>query len=212
MVALYCWNQNGHTESIQLFAESVDVELVEDFTPLSEEHGVQDPCTEVLRASVDRRSTVRRFDIDLNALPTSENLNTSPHLQIHLVMIKTDTDGEDGCDNNSPSNHKVEDYSDPNLDKVLYDIDNEGTNIDKNLYASSVGNLSRGIVIHNYPEAYMLIVYPNAMHASKFLEYPNILITQRLAATPNMRSFLWAKNLQPKKTVYFRLSGIAYMC
>ncbi|KAH1114318.1 hypothetical protein J1N35_007696 [Gossypium stocksii] len=107
MVALYCWNQSGHTESIQLFAKLVDIELVEDFTPLR-----------VPRASVDRQSTVHRFNIDLNALTTSKNLNTSPHLQIHLVMIETDADGEDGCDNNGPSNHNVEDCSNLDLDEV----------------------------------------------------------------------------------------------
>ncbi|KAH1114942.1 hypothetical protein J1N35_008320 [Gossypium stocksii] len=54
VVALYCRNRSGHTEPIQLFNELADAKLAEDFTPLSEEHEVQDPCTEVSRAFVDR--------------------------------------------------------------------------------------------------------------------------------------------------------------
>ncbi|PPD68680.1 hypothetical protein GOBAR_DD34437 [Gossypium barbadense] len=117
MVALYCRNQSGHTEPIQLFAELVDMEPAKDFTPLSEEHRVQDLCTKVSRAFIDRRSI-------------------------------------------------VEDYSDPDLDEVLDDIDDEGANGNGNVYASSVGNSSRGIVIHNDPEVYMLIVGLDTMHAS----------------------------------------------
>ncbi|PPS08244.1 hypothetical protein GOBAR_AA12413 [Gossypium barbadense] len=107
MVALYCQNQNGHTESIQLFAELADVESTEDFTPLSKEHGVQDPCTEVLRVSIDRWSFVHGFDINLNAPPVFGNLNLSPHLQIHPMVIEAKADGEDGYDNNGPSDHDV---------------------------------------------------------------------------------------------------------
>ncbi|PPR97407.1 hypothetical protein GOBAR_AA23271 [Gossypium barbadense] len=55
MVALYCWTKSGHSEPIQLFSELADVEPVEDFTSLGEENRVQDPCTNVPRASVDRQ-------------------------------------------------------------------------------------------------------------------------------------------------------------
>ncbi|KAH1073548.1 hypothetical protein J1N35_025876 [Gossypium stocksii] len=120
-----------------LFAELADVELDEDFTPLGEEHRVQDPCTVVPRAYVDKRSTICGIDIDLNALPASENLNLSPHLQIHSVVIETNVDGDDGYDNNGLSNDKVEDYSDIDLDKVLDDIDGEGANNDRNVNAFS---------------------------------------------------------------------------
>ncbi|PPD95923.1 hypothetical protein GOBAR_DD07041 [Gossypium barbadense] len=44
MIALYCWNLSCQTDLIHLFAELADMELAEDFTPLSEEHEVQDPC------------------------------------------------------------------------------------------------------------------------------------------------------------------------
>ncbi|KAH1098410.1 hypothetical protein J1N35_015331 [Gossypium stocksii] len=97
---------SGHTEPIQLFTELTDVEPNKDFTPLSEKNRVQDLCTEVSRESIDRRSSIRGFKIDLNTPPASENLNPSPRLQIHLELIETDADGEDGYDNHGPFDHK----------------------------------------------------------------------------------------------------------
>ncbi|PPR85233.1 hypothetical protein GOBAR_AA35461 [Gossypium barbadense] len=44
MVALYCGNQGDQNAPVQLLAELVDVERIEDLTPLGEEHGAQEPC------------------------------------------------------------------------------------------------------------------------------------------------------------------------
>ncbi|KAK5812434.1 hypothetical protein PVK06_027864 [Gossypium arboreum] len=120
-----------------------------------------------------QRLTVRGSDIDLNASPTSKHINPGPHLQIHLV-IKTNADGDEKYDNNGP-NHEVEDYSDPNLDEVLHDIDNKGAGDDENVNTSSFRNPSQGIVIRNDLGAYISIIDPDAMHATEFLEYPDIL-------------------------------------
>ncbi|KAH1046872.1 hypothetical protein J1N35_037656 [Gossypium stocksii] len=180
MVTLYFQNQNSHIESIQLFVELADVEPPEDFTLLSEEHEVQNPCMEVPRVSVERQSTVRGFDIGLNTLPMLENLNSGPRLQIHPVVIETNADGEDGYDNNGHSNHEVEAYSDLYLHKVPNDIDDEGVNEDVNVYTSSIENLSRDIFIRNNLRAHMSIVNPDMAHAFKFLEYYNILPAHRL--------------------------------
>ncbi|PPD85670.1 hypothetical protein GOBAR_DD17393 [Gossypium barbadense] len=76
--------------------------------------------------------------------------------------------GEDGYDNNALFDHKVKDFSDLDLDEVPDDIDDECVNRDRNVYASSVGNSSRGIVICNDPKAHILIIDPNMAHASKF--------------------------------------------
>ncbi|KAK5772002.1 hypothetical protein PVK06_048260 [Gossypium arboreum] len=54
MIALYCWNQSHQIDLIHLFAKLADVELAEDFTPLSEEHEVQDPYTVVSITFIDR--------------------------------------------------------------------------------------------------------------------------------------------------------------
>ncbi|PPD85146.1 hypothetical protein GOBAR_DD17916 [Gossypium barbadense] len=95
----------------------------------------------------------------------------------------------DEYDNNGHSDHKVEDYSDSDLD----DIDNERANNDENVYASSVGNPSRGIVIRNELGAHMSIVDPDAAHASEFLEYPDILSVHRLTTDPKRELFVGQK-------------------
>ncbi|KAK5812888.1 hypothetical protein PVK06_028332 [Gossypium arboreum] len=96
----------------------------------------------VPRVYVDRKLTVRSIDIDLNAPPAFENFNLSPRLQIHPVVIETDVDGVDRYDNNGLFDHVVEDYSDPDLNEVLNDINDERANDDGNVYESLVGNLS----------------------------------------------------------------------
>ncbi|KAK5811240.1 hypothetical protein PVK06_026564 [Gossypium arboreum] len=93
IVVPYCWYWSHQTDLIQLFAELADVQPAKDSTPL---------------VYIDRQSTVRGIDIDLNAPPTSENLNLGPRLQIHPVVIETNADGDDVYDNNGSSNHNVE--------------------------------------------------------------------------------------------------------
>ncbi|KAK5810648.1 hypothetical protein PVK06_025964 [Gossypium arboreum] len=110
--------------------------------PLGEEHGVQDLCTVVLRAFVDRRSTVHGIDIDLNAQLASENLNLDLYLQIHPIVIETSADGDDGFDNNDPFDHEIEDYKGPDLEKVLDDVDDECVNDDENVNVSLFENPS----------------------------------------------------------------------
>lgn len=87
----------------------------------------------VPRKYVNRRSNVRDIDVDFNAPPASENLNMSSSLQIYLVVIETDVDGDNGYDNNGLSDHVVKDYSDPDLNEVPNDIDDEGVNDDRNV-------------------------------------------------------------------------------
>ncbi|MBA0867162.1 hypothetical protein Goshw_027842 [Gossypium schwendimanii] len=67
-----------------------------------------------------------------------------------------------------------EDFSDPNVDNVLDDIDEERVD-DENDYAPSVRNLSHGIVIRNDLGAHMSIINPDVTHAFKILEYPDII-------------------------------------
>ncbi|KAH1056965.1 hypothetical protein J1N35_035030 [Gossypium stocksii] len=103
MVAFYCVNRRHQNALIQLFVKLADVETIEYSTPLGEEHGVQDPCTMV-----------------------PININLGPILQIHLVVFETDADGDDEYNNSDPCDHEVVDYSNPDLDEVLDDIDDEG--------------------------------------------------------------------------------------
>lgn len=108
------------------------MEPVSKVTQLSQQYGVQGLCTEVPRASVDRRSFVRGFDIDLNvgwaeqygggatsigaknphhALAAYDNLNPSLYLQIYPTVIETNTNGKDEFDNNGLFDHEGKDFS-----------------------------------------------------------------------------------------------------
>ncbi|PPE00585.1 hypothetical protein GOBAR_DD02407 [Gossypium barbadense] len=156
MVTLYGQNRSGHTEPIQLFTEFRER----------------------------RRSSIRGFNIDLNTTPVSENLNPSLGLQIHPELIETDTDGEDRYDNHGPFDHEVEDYSDPDLDKVLDDINDEGTNDDGNVYASTIGNPSQGIIVCNDLGDHILIVDPDTIYAYEFPKYSDVLLAYQLVADP----------------------------
>ncbi|PPD97484.1 hypothetical protein GOBAR_DD05482 [Gossypium barbadense] len=68
---------------------------------------------------VDSKSTVRGIDIDLNVAP-----------EIDVV-------GDDVYHNNDPSDHKVDNDSDLDIDEVPDDIDDECMNDDGNINASS---------------------------------------------------------------------------
>ncbi|PPS04502.1 hypothetical protein GOBAR_AA16158 [Gossypium barbadense] len=104
-----------------LFAELTGVEPIEDPTPLGEEDGAQEPCMVVSILYIDSQSTIHGIDIDLNATPKT-------------VV------GDDVYHSSDLSNHEVDSDSDPNMDEVLDDIDNDGVNEDGNVNASSVGN------------------------------------------------------------------------
>ncbi|KAH1114605.1 hypothetical protein J1N35_007983 [Gossypium stocksii] len=66
MIVLYCSIRNVNTKPVWLFVELTDVKPVLNVTLLSKKYSVEDPCTKVLRASVDKRSSVYEFDFDLN--------------------------------------------------------------------------------------------------------------------------------------------------
>ncbi|KAH1040068.1 hypothetical protein J1N35_041811 [Gossypium stocksii] len=118
-----------HTKLVELFFEFADVELVQNVTSLNQQYGIQDLCTNVPRASIDRQLFVHMFEFEPcdygatstwaenphNALIVYNNLNWSPCLQIHLLVIDTDADGEEGPGNGGRSDHEDED---PDLDEV----------------------------------------------------------------------------------------------
>ncbi|PPR96629.1 hypothetical protein GOBAR_AA24025 [Gossypium barbadense] len=158
MVALYCQDQSHQTDLIQLFD----------------------------KAFVDRRSTVHGIDIDLNAQLASENLNLGLYLQIHLIVIETSADGDDGFDNNDHFDHEIEDYKGPDLEKVLDDVDDECVNDDENVIV-----------------AYMSIIDLDAAHASEFLKYPDLLSTYRLVANFECEELLMGQEIATKKVCIF---------
>ncbi|PPS13117.1 hypothetical protein GOBAR_AA07543 [Gossypium barbadense] len=157
MVALYCGTRRNQNASIQLFAELAGMEATEDPTPLGEEDGAQESCMMVPISYVDSQSTIHGIDIDLNAAP------------------ETDVVGDDVYHSSDPSYHKVDSESDPDVDEVPDDIDDEGVNNGGNLNASLVKNQIHHIVIHNNLGAHMSQIDPDAAHAAEFSEYPEIL-------------------------------------
>ncbi|PPS14429.1 hypothetical protein GOBAR_AA06161 [Gossypium barbadense] len=165
MVLLHCPLGRVNTKLVQLFTELAYAEPVENATQLSQEYGVEDPCIEVPRVFVDRR------------------------LHIHPVVIETDALGEDRSDNDDCFDYECEDFSDPNLDDALDDINDGGPN-DGNDHAPSIENSSCGIVIRNDPRAYMSIVDPDAAYASEFPEYPNIIHVHLMLANPKLGELL----------------------
>ncbi|PPD80082.1 hypothetical protein GOBAR_DD22991 [Gossypium barbadense] len=162
MVSFYCGNQSDQNELIQLFTELADVETTEDLIPLGEEHGAQELCMVVLISYVDSQSTVRGIKIDINAAP------------------ETDAVVDDGCGSSASSDHEVDNDSDPEVDEIPNDIDDESVNDNENVNTSSVRNQIRRIVIYNNPRAHMSLINPYAAHATEFAEYPNILSAHRL--------------------------------
>ncbi|KAK5771811.1 hypothetical protein PVK06_048055 [Gossypium arboreum] len=100
--------------AFMLFAELAGVEVTEDPTTLGEEVEAQEPCMVVLVSYVGSQSTIHGIDIDLNATP------------------ETAVVGDDVYHNSDPSDHEVDSDSDPDVDEVPDDIDDEGLNKDGN--------------------------------------------------------------------------------
>ncbi|PPD95792.1 hypothetical protein GOBAR_DD07181 [Gossypium barbadense] len=67
-----------------------------------------------------------------------------------------------------PVENDVKDFSDPDDDEVPDDIDDEGSEEVEDVHGLSFSNPSRGIVLQNEPGGDMLIVDPDAAHASEF--------------------------------------------
>ncbi|PPS18040.1 hypothetical protein GOBAR_AA02535 [Gossypium barbadense] len=96
-----------------------------------------------------------------------------------------------------------EDFSDPDLDEVLDDIDEEGTEDGENVYAPSVENPTRVFSICNDPKALMLSVDLNAAYAPEFLKYPNIIPSQRLAENLDSQVLFISQQFTTKKDCVF---------
>ncbi|PPD76237.1 hypothetical protein GOBAR_DD26834 [Gossypium barbadense] len=187
MVALYCGTRSNQNVPIQLFAKLAGVEPTEDPTLLGEEDGAQEPCMVVPISYVDSQSTIHEIDIDLNAAP------------------ETDMVGDDVYHNSDPSDHKVDSDSDPDVDKVLDYIDDEGVNEDGNVNASLVGNQIRHIVIHNNLGAHMSRIDPDAAHATEFLVYPKILSAHRLAVYSDLEELFVGQRFESKEECVFAI-------
>ncbi|PPS06894.1 hypothetical protein GOBAR_AA13754 [Gossypium barbadense] len=191
MIALYCGTRSNQNALIQLFAELAGIEATEDPTSLGEEDGAQEPCVVVPISYVDSQSTIHGIDIDLNAAP------------------ETNVVGDDVYQSTDPSDHEVDSESDPDVDEVPDDIDDEGVNNDGNVNASSVGNQIRRIMIHNNPGVHMSQINPDAAYAAEFSEYPKILPAHRMTVYSDPEELFVGQRFKVRKNVFLPLSGIA---
>ncbi|PPD70722.1 hypothetical protein GOBAR_DD32401 [Gossypium barbadense] len=88
-------------------------------------------------------------------------------------------------------------FSEPDIDKVPDDIDNEGLKEVEDAYGLSFSNPSCGIVLRKEPKGNMLRVDPNTTHASEFSEYTNIVPAQGLASNSQLEELFvekWFEN------------------
>ncbi|KAK5783008.1 hypothetical protein PVK06_037515 [Gossypium arboreum] len=136
---------------------------------------------------VDSESTIHGIDIDLN------------------VTLDMDVVGNDGYDSSGPCYQEVDNDSDPDVDDVPNDIDDEDVNDDGNINASSVGNQMRRIVIHNNPGPHMSLIDPDAAHVAEFPEYLKILPTHRLAINSDPEELFIGQRFESKEECVFAI-------
>ncbi|PPS02214.1 hypothetical protein GOBAR_AA18449 [Gossypium barbadense] len=98
------------------------MEQNEDLTAYGEEHGAHESYMVAPISYVDSESTLCRIDIDLTVTPN------------------IDVVSDDGYDSSDPCDQEVNSDSDPDVDDVFNDIDNEDVNDDGNTNVSSIGN------------------------------------------------------------------------
>ncbi|XP_012442176.1 uncharacterized protein LOC105767211 [Gossypium raimondii] len=164
MIAIYCPLGIENPNLVELFAEITE----------------PDPIQMVIPAS--QRSEI---DFDLNvpwedqsgfvlSAPTPENPNT----EIHPEVLATIEDCDEGSDNDDQSHRDPnDDFSDPDLDDIPEDIDEEGPVEGENAIPHPIGNTGPGIIIRNNPGTFMSDVDPDAALAREFSEYPDIVPT-----------------------------------
>ncbi|KAK5785179.1 hypothetical protein PVK06_039732 [Gossypium arboreum] len=93
-----------------------------------------------------------------------------------------------------------------NLEPVENDnIDDEGLEEVEDVHSPSFRNLSHGIVLRNEPRGDMLKVYPDAAHASEFLEYADIVPAYRLASNSQLEELFVRQQLKNKAGCVFAI-------
>ncbi|PPD67021.1 hypothetical protein GOBAR_DD36100 [Gossypium barbadense] len=112
-----------------------------------------------------------------------------------------DANIEEWSNNGEDSYHSVKDYSDPNLDEVPEDIDDEGPEEVENVHAPSFSNPSRGIILRNDPTGDMLSVDLDAAYAPEFPEYADIVSAHRLTSNSQLKELFVGNGLRTRQTV-----------
>ncbi|PPR87407.1 hypothetical protein GOBAR_AA33280 [Gossypium barbadense] len=187
IIVIYCRNQSDQNAPIKLFAELVGVEPTEDLIALGEGHEAQEPCMMALISYIDSESTIREIDIDLNVAP-------------YIDVV-----GDDGYDSSNPCDHEVNSDSNPDVDEVLDDIDDEDMNDDGKINASSVESQIRRIVIHNNLEPHMLLIDADMTHVAESPEYLEILPAYRVAIDFDPKELFVGQRFESKEECVFAI-------
>ncbi|PPS05570.1 hypothetical protein GOBAR_AA15077 [Gossypium barbadense] len=132
-----------------------------------------------------RKSLLWQTRLPRNLQPKFDS-NMNSCLQIQPLVIGIDVYGEERLDNDSGFDYQGKDFSDLDLDEALDDIDHEDVDDDHNVYTFPLENSTGGIVIWNDPLAHILSVDLNVVHASEFLEYPDIIPSRMLRPDPEL--------------------------
>ncbi|PPR92766.1 hypothetical protein GOBAR_AA27907 [Gossypium barbadense] len=108
--------------------------------------------------------------------------NTKLRMALYMHFRTTKADVRERTNNGEDFDQDVEDFSDPDIDEVLNDIDDEGPKKIEDVHGSSFNNPNYGIVLRNELGGDILKVDPNTVHAFEFPEYADIVPAHRLTS------------------------------
>ncbi|KAH1032459.1 hypothetical protein J1N35_044633 [Gossypium stocksii] len=161
MIAIYCPLEIENPSLVELFSEIAKPDPIQVVIPTSQ------------------RSEI---DFDLNVSWEDQSVVDGQcqlpkiQTQIHLEVLVTIEDGDKGFDNDDQSHYDPnDDFSDPNLDDIPEDIDEESRVEGENANPYLARNTGPSIVIRNNPGSFMTDVDPNTTLAHEFPEYTNIV-------------------------------------
>ncbi|XP_016673069.2 uncharacterized protein [Gossypium hirsutum] len=132
-------------------------------------------------------SQYREFDFDLNVGWTGQ-LECDGMSQIPKIP-----------------NYGGSSFSDPDVDEVPDDIDDEGPKEVEDVHSPSFCNPSHGIILRNEPGGNMLNVDPDAAHASEFPEYADIVPAHRLALNSQFNELFVGQQFENKADCVFAI-------
>ncbi|KAH1098430.1 hypothetical protein J1N35_015351 [Gossypium stocksii] len=122
-----------------------------------------------------------------------------PYLKINPKVLATIEDSHEGSDNEEQSHYGNKDFSDPNLDDIREDIDDQCVMEGEDIHPYSAGSMRYDIVICNNPGAFMTDVHPGAAVACEFSEYPNIVSSHLLDEESKARELFVGQQFDNKK-------------
>ncbi|PPD90816.1 hypothetical protein GOBAR_DD12237 [Gossypium barbadense] len=128
---------------------------------------------------------------------SNQNASIQLFAEINIDLnaaIETDVVGNNGYDSSDPSNHEVDSDSDPDVDEVPNDINDEGVN-----------DHIRHIVIRNNPGAHMSLIDPDVAHTAEFPGYLEILHAHQLVVDSDLEELRF-------QTLHYPCAHVVVVC